>query len=354
MLSSLRLMNFRCFPQLKVDLSGGTTVFIGENAQGKTSILEAVCVLLRLHSPRTHRMGRMVRMGEAGFGVAGRVGDSDLQVRHQPGRGGGTLLACDGVDVPTSRDYLSGGELIVWMGNEDLELVRGPAEARRHYLDFICGQLDARYRRALSRYRRAVKARNFLLKKVRPDEGEIAAYTSLLIEEGAMIQEVRHEVAEGLVAPARDSQKAVSGRDEALQLSYRPSGSLRLPEAFEQAREAELRQRQTVVGPHRDELLIEINGMSAADYASEGQQRTAALALKLAQGALLESRGGRLPLYLLDDIFGELDASRRNALLTHLPRSSQKLITTTSLDWLRELDGVDRFRVRDATVSRER
>jgi DNA replication and repair protein RecF len=106
--------------------------------------------------------------------------------------------------------------------------------------------------------------------------------------------------------------------------------------------------RQAVVGPHRDDLALRLHGMPAADFASEGQQRTLALALKLAQGKLLESRGGKAPVYLMDDIFGELDPTRRNALMRHLPPLSQKWITTTHLDWLNEtpeLGEIGRFTV---------
>jgi DNA replication and repair protein RecF len=124
-----------------------------------------------------------------------------------------------------------------------------------------------------------------------------------------------------------------------------------------QAREREARLRQAVIGPHRDELDLRLHGMPAADFASEGQQRTLALALKLAQGKLLERRGGKLPIYLMDDIFGELDPGRRNALMKHLPPLAQKWITTTHLDWLSEtpaIEEVGRFTVRDGKVTRSR
>lgn len=105
-------------------------------------------------------------------------------------------------------------------------------------------------------------------------------------------------------------------------------------ESLAQARERELRLRQSVIGPHRDDLMLQLNGLSAAEFASEGQQRTLALALKLAQGALLQHERARVPVYLLDDIFGELDTGRRNALMQALPQGAQKWITTTSMDWL--------------------
>jgi DNA replication and repair protein RecF len=140
----------------------------------------------------------------------------------------------------------------------------------------------------------------------------------------------------------------VSGRNEPLTLQYLPASGPDLRESMLQAREREMRLRQAVVGPHRDDLQLRLHGMPAADFASEGQQRTIALALKLAQGNLLESLGGKAPLYLMDDIFGELDPGRRNALMSHLPPLAQKWITTTHLGWLEEtsdLERIGRFRV---------
>ncbi len=128
----------------------------------------------------------------------------------------------------------------------------------------------------------------------------------------------------------------MSGRDEPLTLRYQPASGSDFRQSLIQARERETRLRQAVVGPHRDDLDLRLHGMPAADFASEGQQRTLALALKLAQGTLLERRGGKLPVYLLDDIFGELDPGRRNALMNYLPPRAQKWITTTHLDWLRD------------------
>ncbi len=352
MITELRLQNFRCFSHLSLELPETGAVFVGQNAQGKTSILEAICVLTRLHSPRSHRMGRLIKVEQPMFGIAGEVFHSERQVRYAPGKGGGIALTVEGETVSTSKEYLQDGGLIVWMGNEDLELVRGSGEVRRHYLDFICGQMSVNYRRALFRYRRALKARNLLLKDRVLRKAEIDAYTKILVTEGTSVQASREGVVLGLVDPAAHSQAVISGRDERLVLEYVPSGGQLLADAYEQAWDAEVRQRQTIVGPHRDDLKMSINGLSASEYASEGQQRTAALALKLAQGQLLQLRGGKMPIYLLDDIFGELDASRRNALMELLPRDAQKIITTTTIDWLEKGRGFPMFSVSDATVAR--
>lgn len=333
MLRSLRLLDFRCFGALDLEVPAAGAILLGDNAQGKTSVLEALCVLVRLQSPRTHRLATLVRVGAQGFGIAGEPFGMERRVRY--GREGLQLQA-GGESRATGASYLEDGGLVVWMGNEDLELVRGPGEGRRRYLDFIGSQLDPGYRRAWSRYRRALQAKNLLLKSGRPRDAEIFAYEDILVEHGATLMEARARWIAQLAPLAAAAQSAVSGRDEALTLQYLPASGPDLRESMVQARDREQRLRQAVVGPHRDDLALRLQGLPAADYASEGQQRTIALALKLAQGELLESRGGRCPVYLLDDIFGELDPTRRNALLGQLSPRAQKWITTTHVDWLRE------------------
>jgi DNA replication and repair protein RecF len=338
-------MNFRCFGSLDLEVPAAGAILTGDNAQGKTSVLEAICVLVRLHSPRTHRMGTLTRIGSGGFGIAGNPWDCERQVRYSRE---GLILKADDEPRTSKSAYLEDGGLVVWMGNEDLDLIRGPGEGRRRYLDFIGAQIDPFYRRSWSRYRRALSAKNVLLKEGRPRDAEILSYEEILVEHGTVLMQARAKLIEGLAPLAAEAQRAVSGRDEPLTLQYLPASGPDLRESILQARERESRLRQAVVGPHRDDLALRLHGMPAADFASEGQQRTLALALKLAQGKLLESRGGRAPVYLMDDIFGELDPARRNALMRHLPPLSQKWITTTHLDWLNEtpeLGEIGRFTV---------
>jgi DNA replication and repair protein RecF len=339
-------MDFRCFTALDLEASKHGAILTGDNAQGKTSILEAICMLVRLQSPRTHRLPTLARHGSSSFGIAGDPWDSERQVRWSKE---GLALKADNESIGGKSAYLGDGGLIVWMGNEDLELIRGPGEGRRRYLDFIGVQIDPSYRRAWSRYSRALRSKNLLLKEPRPNEAEIRSYEELLIEHGTALTQTRARMVAGLSPLVAEAQSRISGTDEALTLHYLPASGPDLRESILQARERELRMRQSVVGPHRDDLALRIQGMPAADFASEGQQRTIALALKLAQGKLLESLGKKLPIYLLDDIFGELDPDRRNALMHHLPPHAQKWITTTHLDWLRDVSdfhGMTRFHVR--------
>lgn len=351
MLRSLRLIDFRCFPSLDLDVPAEGAILTGDNAQGKTSILEALCMLIRLHSPRTHKMASLGRFGGKGFGIAGDPWETERQIRYSRE---GLVLKANDESFPSQTRYLEDGGLVVWMGNEDLELVRGPGEGRRRYLDFLGAQLDPAYRRAWSRYRRALRAKNLLLKESRPRDAEIHSYEEILVEHGTVLMENRARLIAELAPLAANAQSAVSGKNEPLTLHYLPASGPDLRESMLAARERETRLRQAVVGPHRDELDLRIHGMPAAEFASEGQQRTLALALKLAQGTLLERRGGKLPVYLMDDIFGELDPGRRNALMNHLPPLAQKWITTTNLDWLKETPEVleiSRFTVKDGKVA---
>ncbi len=354
MIRHLRAVDFRCLGQLGIELPAAGAVFTGDNAQGKTSVLEAVCVLMRLQSPRSHRMAPLARVGgPGGFGLAADLAGEARRVRWAPGTGLGCEV--DGERSPGQADYLAGGGLIVWMGNEDLELVRGSGEVRRRYLDFLGCQHDAAYRKALGRYRRALRAKNLLLKDPRPREGEIASYESILVENGDLLTAIRAQLVARLQPEAAHFQNEIAGREEALEVDYRPAGGLGLARAFEQARDKERRQRQCLVGPHRDDLKLRINGLEAGGFASEGQQRTLALALKLAQGRVLEEGRERKPLWLIDDIFGELDRGRRHAVLRSLPTASQKWITTTRLDWLQGtegLEGMARFEVTAGQVGK--
>jgi len=332
-LRSLRLVDFRCFEFFEVEAPEAGVLLVGDNARGKTSVLEALCVLVRLQSPRARRMATLVRHGAPGFGVAGDAWGASRQVRFA---GGSMAFKTDGETRAGAGDYLSDGGLVVWMGNEDLELVRGPGEVRRRYLDFLGSQMHPEYRRALGRYRRAIKARNQLLREHRATDAEIDGYDAILVEHGTLLREVRAEMLDALAAPAGEAQREIGVGREAFSLRYRMSGGENLAEAFASGRATDRRTGRTGIGPHRDDVALELDGRPAADFASEGQLRTVALALKMAQGRVLEERRGAAPIYLIDDVFGELDPTRRNALMAHLPDRAQLWITTTHLDWLDE------------------
>ena len=343
-LTALRAENFRCFERLTCALGPGVTAFIGDNAQGKTSVLEAVCVLLRLQSPRTTTLADLARFGQhGGFGLAGELVRSHPVSPAEPAEptplkflwhdGRRSLSAAGQSDLGPSR-YLAASTLLVWMGNDDLTLVRGSGEGRRRYLDFLGTQAFPAYRPALLAYDKALRSRNRLLKDDRPDPRQIAAYTAPLLEHGTTLTRLRSDLVKRLLPWAAAAHHDISESPaEALRLAYLGGATADFPAALAASAAEESRRRLTVVGPHRDDLSLLLNDRPAAAFASEGQQRTLALALKLAQARLLHALHHHPPLLLLDDIFGELDPHRRNALLHALPAGSQQLITTTHLDW---------------------
>ena len=332
-LTSLRLQDFRCYTSLRVPLTGGVTLIVGGNAQGKTSLLEAVCVLLRLQSPRCQRPAELVRFGQGEYGVAGTFDGREL--RHS----GGIVrkLAVDGAAVRRPADYLAFSGLVVWMGNGDIELVSGSSEARRRYLDFLGSQVFPEYRGALRSYEKALRARNHLLRReaIIPWR-QVDAWTEVLVEHGTLLHNLRAALMELITPHASAAHGEIGGHDELLGVKFQPGHSGDFLVTLNAAREEEEQRRITFLGPHRDDFATAINDQPAAQFASEGQQRTIALALKLAQLRVLEARRSSSPVLLIDDIFGELDPRRRNALLRALPPGSQKLITATHLHWVDE------------------
>jgi len=327
-LTELRLADFRCFSSLSLEPTPGVNFFLGRNATGKTSLLEAICVLLRLQSPRSPSLSRCVRFEQPGFGLAGHFGEHQLSLRLD---GRGRKLALDAVPQSKSDAYL-GTARITWFGNEDLALVKGPGSGRRRYLDFLGSQILPGYRKTLRSYERALRARNFLLRENRPRR-EIDAHSAPLLEAGATLHEQRLSLLPHLKSHLTEAVRDIVGEDETADLNFRPGFSGVFADALAESIQEDLRLRLTTTGPHRDDLLLHLNGMAAAEFGSEGQQRTLALALKLAQSRILQEQTGQPPVLLIDDIFGELDPIRRNRLLQKLPPGSQKFITTTFLDW---------------------
>jgi DNA replication and repair protein RecF len=335
MLAELQLRNFRCFEALGVGFAPGFNFFVGRNGQGKTSILEAACILLRLQSQRSSTLAPAVRFGEKSFGVSGRLENHLLEFRYSALRRKVTL---DQVEQRPLDEYLRLGR-VVSFANTDIELVRGGSETRRRYLDFLATQIDPLYRPTLRAYERALRSRNALLKSPHPRPREIAAYELPLIEHGTKLGAMRTKLVARLAPLAAAAHREISGTGETLQLQFVPgnSGDFAADLANSHAQEARL--RQTIIGPHRDDIELLVEEKMANQYASEGQHRTVALALKIAQARVFMAEEETPPLMLIDDIFGELDPGRRNALLEHLPSAAQKLVTATTMQW-RE-DGVE-------------
>jgi DNA replication and repair protein RecF len=333
MLSQLQLRQFRCFDSIRVDFAPGFNFFIGQNGQGKTSILEAACVLLRLQSQRSSTLAPLIRVGQKSFAVAGDYAQHRLQFRYSTLR---RKIAFDDVEQRSPAEYLRIGR-VVSLANTDIELVRGGSDARRRFLDFLGVQIEPAYRATLRAYERALRSRNALLKSATPRPREIAAYDPPLIEHGSNLGTLRASLVERLKPFALQAHAEIGGSSEALDLDFAAGNSPDFARQLADSRTQESRLRQTVVGPHRDDITLLVDGMPASQYASEGQQRTMALALKIAQARVFAADAGTQPLLLIDDIFGELDPARRNRLLRSLPADAQKLVTATSMTWQEEV-----------------
>ena len=336
MLSALRLRDFRCYEQLQWEVPPEGAVLVGENAQGKTSLIEAICMGLSLHSPRTSRLHRLARHGSGGFGISLSTALGTRRLLWTPG---GLEMRVNGATRQDYAAYLADAPPVVWLGNADMQLVTGAAEQRRAYLDFLGSQWHPEYRAHLLAYRKALKSRNLLLRHPRAEAAALRSYARVLAQHGEALLALRSQLL-GLLSPHVSERHAhiSAAHREAVTLRYKAATSLPLEQALEQAVEADLRAGFTTTGPHRDDIELCINGAPAAAYASEGQQRTLAIALILSQASLLCDETGQAPTLLIDDIFGELDPARRQALLRSLPADSQTFITTTHLNWLGEAE----------------
>lgn len=342
MLTQLQLKDFRCFDRLNVHLGPGFTFFIGGNGEGKTSLLEAACVLLRLQSQRSSTLAPLIRLGTKTFALRGNSDGHSMEFRY-----GGLhrQLRFDEVDQRSSAEYLRIAR-VVSLANIDIEMVRGSSEARRRYVDFLGVQIEPAYRTTLRAYERALRSRNALLKSVQPRTRELAAYDIPLIENGKRLRSLREKIVRRLAPHVAGAHHAISETRDKIDISFAPGNAEDFATDLAQSREKESRLRQTVVGPHRDDVELFVEGMPANLYASEGQQRTFALALKIAQARVFTEEGGP-PLLLIDDIFGELDPARRNALLSSLPGDSQKLVTATTLQWRKDFNEGVVFELQD-------
>ena len=221
MLSSIVLHDFRCFGRAEFAPSSGLNLISAPNASGKSSLLEAICVLLRLQSPRAGALAETIKHGAAGFSLSGRAGDRVLKCHLS--REEGRQLVLDDVPQRKSDEYLRVG-LVAFFSNEDIELVRGTSSKRRRFLDFLGSQCDAGYLKSLRAYERALRSRNFLLKEGPHRGKELSAYDGPLLAAGEYLGKVRAQLCEELAPAVAKHVSAISTRGETTTLCYERSG----------------------------------------------------------------------------------------------------------------------------------
>ncbi len=387
-LAHLRLRDFRNYARLDTDFAPGFHLLLGDNAQGKTNILEAIYLMATLRSFRGVGGAQMIRHGQRGYFVGGKIvgaliapsslsspkggedrgeeatltqtqnpspqssprlcGERETKILTSQGAreikmfwsASERKLALDGRPVKKLTDYLGVLRTVIFC-TEDLHLVKGAARARRRFLDLLLAQTQPGYLPLLQRYLHAVRARNALLKQRAIDESMVDSFSQQLVKLGDEIIRARRELAPKFSPLARLAYRRISNEAEELRIEYQPSVKKDFAVELAQARPRERTYRSTLVGPHRDDLQLQLNGKSAAQFGSEGQKRTLAMALKMAQAEYLAGIHGSPPILLIDDVMGELDVKRRSGflpLLEHARKTSgQVFMTATEENWPSEL-----------------
>ncbi|HHY36148.1 MAG TPA: DNA replication/repair protein RecF [Firmicutes bacterium] len=344
-LRRLSLQNYRNYAREELVPHERINFLYGENAQGKTNLLEAVYLLGTGKSPRNARDQEITRWGENWYRVAADVERRDysfrLEISYRAGTG--KIVAINGQKQESLFSIL-GRVNVVLFSPEELQLVKGEPSQRRRFLNLQLSQTSPRYYYYLQQYRRVLQQRNILLKDIRSGRtyrrDELPVWDRQLVKIGAGIVWKRREMVAKLAPLARDFHKRISGGREILTVEYKPSfpggreGNVEeIEDSFSRAllaaREEEIQRRMTVVGPHRDDLLISLNGRDGRVYGSQGQQKTAALSLKLAESQYMEGEMGEYPILLLDDIMSELDGERRQFVLETVQERGQVFITGT-------------------------
>lgn len=354
-LAQLKLRDFRNYQRLDVSFAPGFHVLLGDNAQGKTNILEAVYLMATLRSFRGVGSAQMIRHGQRGYFVGGKVvGKSENEIKmFWSARE--RNLQLDNRPVKKLGDYL-GTLRTVCFCTEDLQLVKGTGRTRRRFLDLLLSQTQPGYLPLLQRYMHCVRSRNALLKQFSPEPRLLDSFSDELLRLGGEIMRHRRELIPKLSPLARLAYRRISNDAEELRMAYEPSVKSDFAVELAQARDRERRFRTTLLGPHRDELQLLLNEKSAAQFGSEGQKRTLAVALKMAQAEYLTGIHGSAPVLLIDDVMGELDAKRRSGLLPLLERaretSGQVFMTCTEENWPRELSrDLQRWEVKSGSLS---
>lgn len=356
-LAHLRLRDFRNYARLDVDFTPGFHVLIGDNAQGKTNILEAVYLMATLRSFRGVGGAQMIRHGQKGYFVGGIVTGPARHEIKMYWSARERKLSLDGQPVRRLSDYLGALRAVVFC-TEDLQLVKGTGRTRRRFLDLLLTQTYPGYLPLLQRYAQALRARNALLKQRAVDETALEGFSRELVRHGEEIIRLRRELTPRISPLARLAYQRIARDAEELRLEYEPSVRQSFAVELAQLSSRERIHRATLIGPHRDDVRLLLNDQPAAQYGSEGQKRSLAIALKMAQAEYLSGLHGAPPVLLIDDVMGELDAKRRSGLLPLLERShhaqGQVFMTCTEENWPRELGrDLRRWRVNGGTLQRQ-
>ncbi len=358
-LRHLQLTDYRNVERLDISLPDGLALFIGDNAQGKSNVLEAAYLLATMRAARAETDAQLIRrealtdvlpaarlVGEVE--TAAGVLKIEVTLLARPGAHGPVATKTVKVDgVPKRLSDAVGRLTAVLFSADDLEMITGSPSARRRYMDVTLMQMEPQYAAARSRFERVLAQRNHLLKRIRegaarPDE--LPFWDEQLVKDGALIFQRRAVAMAEIGVLAAEEHRSLASHED-LSAQYAPrldaEGDLaaaspeELAEAYARSLSRGLNRDiaagMTLTGPHRDDVQFQLDHLPASAYASRAQQRTIALSLRLAEARLLLRRRGEAPVLLLDDVLSEMDSGRRNSVLAALRDMDQMLVTGT--DW---------------------
>ncbi|MFD0698481.1 DNA replication/repair protein RecF [Paenibacillus sp. GCM10027628] len=367
-LTKLALSHYRNYEQIELTTDSNVNIFVGPNAQGKTNLLESIYVLAMTKSHRTHQDKELIgwdgEQTQLHAEINKRYGNCKLDLAISTK---GKKAKINGLEQKKLSNFI-GALNVVMFAPEDLEIVKGTPGIRRRFLDMEIGQVQPSYLYDLSQYQKILLQRNNYLKQSFPGKASPDAMLDIWNEQlalyGVKIMKKRQNFIKKLQQWAETIHRGITNDSEELRIRYAPSFDV---EQFEdesvllekfmikltQVKDQEFRRGVTLVGPHRDDLLFYINEKEVQTFGSQGQQRTTALSLKLAEIELIQEEVGEYPLLLLDDVLSELDEYRQTQLIRTFQQKVQTFITTTGLEsvHLDQLDHASVFHVLKGNVS---
>ena len=338
----IELKDFRNYRELKVSFSDRVNIFLGNNAQGKTNLLESIYLNAMARSFKSVKDRELIRFGEEFCRIRSKsVSDGQEQDTEIVITGDGKkIIKIDGVKASKTSQLLERIFIIIF-SPEDLKIVKDEPEKRRKFIDRELCQIKPGYYSDLSNYKRVLKQRNIYLKENEIDTSILDIWDYELAKYGSRIVSKRKEFIERLGHISRDIHSRISGGLEEISLKYEKNieipdlNSRREEEDYfyqvlSSGRDSDIKNRNTGRGPHKDDIKISADGIDLRKFGSQGQQRTAALSLKLSEIKLIEEETGEKPILLLDDVLSELDSQRQSYLINSLGQN-QMFITTTDI-----------------------
>ncbi|MFW6268543.1 MAG: DNA replication/repair protein RecF [Bacillota bacterium] len=370
-LEKIHLKNFRNIQDTTISLNSSFNFFIGKNGQGKTNLLESIYLLGTGKSHRTNIDKEMIKWNKDSSLVQVLLNKSDYNLKISLKIRGREKKAYINGNPLEKISELLGNVNVVLFSPEDLQLVKGSPSKRRKFINIEVSQVSSYYHHLLNQYRKVLKQRNNLLKEIKENKKNdknntmLEVWNEQLIDLGSKIIEKRLEVIDKLKILARLSQRQITGGNENLSIFYESSLDEDLKNKdirfiFKQKlvnnKNREIRRGYTLFGPHRADLMLKINNMDVRKYGSQGQQRTVALALKLAELEYMKSETGEYPILLLDDVFSELDKNRKNTLINSITDKIQTLITSTEIKDINKLTNNSNqiFSVKNGNIAKGR